>query len=184
MSWSTAPESTTSSLWPRLHLRDMRRVYDVNVIGLLTITQAVLARMPGGGRIINIGSRAYLGSPNHAHYVASKAAVAGLTRTLVLELAARQITVNAVAPGPVAPRCSTRSPPSGSLRQPPHNPGGQLPEPEDVAQAVAFFADPATRFINGQILLLDGGRSAGLSPRLTARPDVPFTDPLTPRPRR
>jgi 3-oxoacyl-[acyl-carrier protein] reductase len=77
---------------------DMRRTYEVNVVGLFGVSQAALARMPDGGRIINIGSRAYLGSRRHADYVASKAAVVGLTRTMALELTDRQIAVNAVAP--------------------------------------------------------------------------------------
>ena len=142
---------------------DMRRLYDVNAIGLFSVSQAALARMPDGGKIINIGSRAYLGSRRHAHYVASKAAAIGLTRTMALELTSRQIAVNAVAPGPVrTPLLAGRS--EENLAQLAAGyPGGHLPEPEDIAQAVAFFADPATRFITGQVLLIDGGRSLGLS---------------------
>lgn len=117
--------------------------------------------MPDGGKIINIGSRAYLGSPRHAHYVASKAAVIGLTRTMALELRSRQITINAVAPGPVrTPILEGRSK-ENLARLAADYPGGRLPEAEDIAQAVAFFADPATRFITGQVLLIDGGRSLG-----------------------
>ncbi|GHO71220.1 beta-ketoacyl-ACP reductase [Ktedonobacter sp. SOSP1-52] len=140
---------------------DMRRMYEVNVVGLFSVSQAALARMSEGGRIINIGSRAYLGSRHHAHYVASKAAVVGLTRTMALELTSRQIAVNVVAPGPVmTPLLAGRS--QENLAQLAASyPGGQMPEAEDIAQAVAFFADPATRFITGQVLLLDGGRSLG-----------------------
>jgi 3-oxoacyl-[acyl-carrier protein] reductase len=142
---------------------DFRSLYEVNVIGLFAVTQAALARMPDGAAIVNLGSRAYLGSRDHVPYVASKAAVTGLTRTLALELRERRIAVNAVAPGMV------RTPMVSGLgeeildRAARNYPGGRLPEPEDVAHAVAFFADPATRFVTGQILLLDGGRSVGLS---------------------
>lgn len=140
---------------------DMRRLYEVNAIGLFSVSQAALARMPNGGKIINIGSRAYLGSRRHAHYVASKVAVVGFTRTMALELTSRQITVNAVAPGPVrTPILAGRS--EENLAQLAASyPGGHLPEAEAIAHAVAFFADPATRFITGQVLLIDGGRSLG-----------------------
>ena len=140
---------------------DMRRMYEINVVGLFSVSQASLARMPDGGKIVNIGSRAYLGSRRHAHYVSSKAAVVGLTRAMALELAPRQITVNVVAPGPVrTPMLAGRSE-EDLARFSAGYPGGRMPEPEDIAQAVAFFADPATRFITGQVLLVDGGRSLG-----------------------
>jgi len=142
-------------------MEDMRHLYEINTIGLFSISQAALIQMPEGGKIINIGSRAYLGSPRHAHYVASKAAVIGLTRTMALELTSRQISVNAVAPGPVrTPMLEVRS--KENLAQLAKNyPGGHLPEAEDIAQAVAFFADFKTRFITGQVLIIDGGRSLG-----------------------
>jgi 3-oxoacyl-[acyl-carrier protein] reductase len=143
---------------------DLRRMYEINTIGLFITTKVALARMPTDGRVINIASRAYLGSPDHAHYVASKAAVIGLTRTLAIELASRQIMVNAVAPGMV------RTPMLSGMTEERLNqlaasyPGGRLPEAADIAHVVAFFADPATRFITGQVLIIDGGRSVGLSP--------------------
>ncbi|MBA2677931.1 MAG: SDR family oxidoreductase [Ktedonobacteraceae bacterium] len=140
---------------------DMRRMYEVNVIGLFSVSQAALAQMPDGGRIINIGSRAYLGSRHHAHYVASKAAVVGLTRTMALELTGRQIAVNVVAPGPVMTPLLTGRSQENLAQLAASYPSGQMPEAEDVARAVAFFADPATRFITGQVLLIDGGRSLG-----------------------
>jgi 3-oxoacyl-[acyl-carrier protein] reductase len=142
---------------------DLRSMYEVNAIGLFNATTVAVQRMPDGGRIINLASRAYLGSRDHAHYVASKAAVVGLTRTLAIDLAPRQIMVNAIAPGPVrTPMLSTLS--DERLEQLAAGyPGGRLIEAEDVAQAIAFFADPATRSITGQVLIIDGGRSLGLS---------------------
>ncbi len=142
---------------------DLRSMYEVNAIGLFNATTVALQRMPDGGRIINLASRAYLGSRDHAHYVASKAAVVGLTRTLAIDLAPRQIMVNAIAPGPVrTPMLSTLS--DERLEQLAAGyPGGRLIEADDVAHAIAFFADPATRSITGQVLIIDGGRSLGLS---------------------
>lgn len=78
---------------------DFRRVYEVNMIAVATLTQEVARTMPEGGRIVNIASRAYLGAKNHPHYVASKAAVVGYTRASAMELAPRGILVNAIAPG-------------------------------------------------------------------------------------
>jgi 3-oxoacyl-[acyl-carrier protein] reductase len=143
---------------------DLRQMYEVNAVGLFITTRAALARMPDGGRIINLASRAYLGSRDHAHYVPSKAAVVALTRTLAIELASRQITVNAVAPGLVLTPMLAGLPEERLAQLAAAYPGGRLPEAEDIAHVVAFLADPRTRFINGQILIIDGGRSAGLSP--------------------
>ena len=78
---------------------DFRRAYEINLIAVATLTQEVAKTMPNGGRIVNIASRAYLGAKNHPHYVASKAALVGYTRASAMELAARNILVNAIAPG-------------------------------------------------------------------------------------
>ena len=77
-------------------------------------------------------------------------------------------------PSPITTRAATRSSsvgaaypnslPASTRPAPPDTPGGRLPEAEDVAHVVAFLADLRTRFINGQILIIDGGRSVGLSP--------------------
>jgi 3-oxoacyl-[acyl-carrier protein] reductase len=142
---------------------DLRSMYEVNAIGLFNVTKTALQRMPDGSRIINVASRAYLGSRDHAHYVASKAAVVGLTRTLAIDLAPRQIAVNAIAPGAVRTPMLARLPEDRLQRLADSYPQQRLIEAEDVAQAIAFFADPATRSITGQVLIIDGGRSLGLS---------------------
>lgn len=140
---------------------DLRYMYEVNAVGLFSVSQVALKGMSSGGKIVNIGSRAYLGSLRHAHYVASKAAVVGLTRTMAIELLSREISVNTVAPGVVRTPMVAGLPEKRLADIAAGYPGGRIPEAEDIAQAVAFFADPLTRFITGQVLIIDGGRSLG-----------------------
>lgn len=139
---------------------DFRKMYEVNLVAMFTLCQQAAKVLPEGGRIINLASRAALGARNYAHYVASKAGVVGFTRALALELAARQVTVNAVAPGVILTEMS-RSRPDGLKDLAAQQPSGRLGEPEHIAHAVATFADPRAAFITGQILLVDGGRSIG-----------------------
>jgi 3-oxoacyl-[acyl-carrier protein] reductase len=140
---------------------DFRRVYEINLISVATMTQEVAKRMPDGGRIVNIASRAYLGAKNHPHYVASKAAVVGYTRASAMELAPRGILVNAIAPGLIdTPMLSARTPERMAL-QVALQPTGKAGTPRDIAHAVSFLVDPNTSFITGQVLFLDGGKSLG-----------------------
>ena len=78
---------------------DYRRMFNVNLLAVATLTQEAARDMAPGGKIVNIASRAYLGAKNHPHYVASKAALVGYTRASAMELAPRGILVNAIAPG-------------------------------------------------------------------------------------
>lgn len=140
---------------------DFRRMYDINVVALFHLTQSLSKKMVQGGAIVNIASRAMLGAKHYAHYVASKAAVGGLTRAMALELAERGIRVNAVAPGVIeTDMLKARSDTNlDSLRA--MQPTGELGEPKDIAEAVTFLASPKAKFITGQVLLVDGGRSLG-----------------------
>lgn len=139
---------------------DFRVMYEVNLVAMFTLCQQAARVLPEGGRIVNLASRAAFGARNYAHYVASKAGVAGFTKALALELAARQITVNAVAPGVIATdMLLERAEGLEGLRV--QQPTGKLGTPEHVAHAVAFFADPRAEFVTGQVLIVDGGRSVG-----------------------
>jgi 3-oxoacyl-[acyl-carrier protein] reductase len=140
---------------------DFRRAYEVNLIAAATLTQAVSQQMPDGGRIVNIASRAYLGARNHPHYVASKAALVGYTRASAMELAPRGILVNAIAPGLIDTPILRALTPERLAAQLALQPTGKAGQPEDIAQAVSFFASAQTGFITGQVLFVDGGKSLG-----------------------
>jgi 3-oxoacyl-[acyl-carrier protein] reductase len=136
-------------------------MYDINVVALFALSQAAATRMTAGAKIVNIASRAFLGAKNHAHYVASKAAVVGLTRAMAMELAARGVLVNAVAPGLVDTPLLQALTPERMAAQLALQPTGKAGRPQDIANAVAFLASPRMDFITGQVLLVDGGKSLG-----------------------
>ncbi|WP_321842296.1 SDR family NAD(P)-dependent oxidoreductase [Paraburkholderia bannensis] len=144
-----------------LTAEDFMRHYDLNVIALFRMARCAAARLPSGGKIVNIASRAYLGARNHAHYVAAKAAVVGLTRAMAMELLDRGVLVNAVAPGLVDTPMLQALTPERRAAQLALQPTGRAARPEDIANAVAFLAAPHTDFITGQILMVDGGKSLG-----------------------
>jgi 3-oxoacyl-[acyl-carrier protein] reductase len=141
--------------------QDFDLTHQVNVVGLFIVAQEAAKRMEEGGRIVNIASRAFLGARGHAHYVASKAAVVGLTRAMAIELASRGIAVNAVAPGLIDTPILRALSEERMKYQLSLQPTGKAGQPEDIANAVAFFAAPRTGFVTGQVLLVDGGKSLG-----------------------
>jgi len=140
---------------------DFRRMYEVNLLAVATLTQEAARKMTDGARIVNIASRAYLGAKNHAHYVASKAALVGYTRASAMELAPRGIMVNAIAPGLIDTPLLRALSPERLAAQLALQPTGAAGRPEDIAHAVAFFASPSTCFVTGQVLFVDGGKSLG-----------------------
>ena len=138
-----------------------RSMLEINVIGTFIPAQEAARRMRPGGRIVTISSRGALGGTRFAHYVASKAAVIGLTRAMAMELRERQIAVNSVAPGFTDTPMTRSAPAEMFAAWEQLEPGGKAATPDLIANAIAFFASPSTQFITGQTLFVDGGKSLG-----------------------
>lgn len=151
---------TRDNLLMRMKDDQFDAVLAVNLRGTFLFSRAVARPMmkAKGGRIINIASvSGMMGNPGQANYSASKAGVIGLTRTIARELAARNITVNAVAPGFIATEMSAKLGEETLREIEQRTPLGRLGDPQDVADAVLFLASDAAAFITGQVLVVDGG---------------------------
>ena len=145
-----------------------------DVVGLhlkapILLVQACLPalRASGHGRIVNIASRAALGKAERIVYASTKAGLIGLTRTLALELGSDGITVNAVAPGPIATELFKNSNPEGApqtRRILESIVVKRIGTPEDVARAALFFLAPENGFVTGQVLYVCGGTTLGVAP--------------------
>ena len=142
---------------------DFDQVIHVNLKGtwLMCKEVAVIMKQQNKGRIVNIASRAWLGNKGQSNYSASKAGIVGLTRVLALELGKYNVSVNAIAPGLID------TPLTQSLKKEvldqliQAQPGKNIGQPQDIANAVAFLGSYKTQFITGQTLYVDGGKSIG-----------------------
>jgi 3-oxoacyl-[acyl-carrier protein] reductase len=142
-----------------LDLADFDAIHRVNVRGTFVVNQQAARRLRDGGSIVNVSSSMVrFAPPGLSAYAASKSAVDALTRILAKELRGRDITVNAVAPGPTATAAFLASTPADEQEQlaalPPL---GRLGRPDDVAGVVSFLVGPAGRWVNGQVVYANGG---------------------------
>ncbi|MFE9809269.1 SDR family oxidoreductase [Streptomyces sp. NPDC005227] len=135
------------------------RMHRVNVRGTFVVSQLAARRLRPGGALVNFStSVTRLQQPTYAAYAATKGAVEAMTLILARELRGRDVTVNAVAPGPTAtPLFLEGKSPELVERIAAVSPLERLGTPEDIAKAVAFLAGPGGRWVNGQVLFANGG---------------------------
>lgn len=140
---------------------DYQRLVAVNLTGTFNGMREGATRVRDGGRIINF-STSIIGNflPAHAVYAATKAAVEALTHVLAKELGTRGVTVNAVAPGPVATELFLTGRSAELIQRLTNDiPLGRLGQPDDIARVVSFLASPEGGWINGQVVKANGGRN-------------------------
>lgn len=152
-----------------LKLEDWQRVITTNLTGTFVCSQAFARRLVQEGRpgkIVNMASVAgLLAAPHRAAYVSSKHGVVGLTKEIALELATKNIQVNAVAPGVVETPMTAnffQSPQGPDVLRKIH-PAGRWAQPGEIAQMILFLASAEADFVTGATFSIDGGFAAGRS---------------------
>ena len=144
---------------------DYRRVYDLNVWGVLAALKHEIPAMlkNGGGSIVNTSSAlGHVGMPGVQIYTGSKHAVEGITKSVALEFARQGIRVNAVAPAAIETEMFERFADNDEKRSYMANmhPVGRVGRVEDIARGVLYLLDPANSFVTGTSLVIDGGFTA------------------------
>lgn len=145
------------------------RMLEINLLGQYLCAKAAFEQMLDhrGGRIVNIGSRAWLGSYGQAAYSATKGGTISLTRSLALETNGTGITVNAVVPGSIETPAFAELPTSVRRSIEELNPVRRLGRPDEIARAVLLFCGAGAESLNGQVLHVCGGRSLMSQPDMT-----------------
>ncbi len=144
----------------RMDEDEWQDVIDVNLTGVFNCTQSVIRPMmkARGGRIINMTSVvATMGNPGQTNYCAAKAGVIGFTRSLAREVASRNITINAVAPGFIATEMTESMPEEAREKMLDNIPLERAGKPEEVADTVAFLASEQAQYITGEVIKVTGG---------------------------
>ena len=151
---------TRDGLLLRMSEADFDAVLNANLKGAFLCCKEAARRMvrQRWGRIVNLSSVVALrGNAGQTNYAASKAGLIGLTKSLARELASRNVTVNAVAPGFIETDMTAALPEAVRAEMAKGIPAGRAGKPEDVANAVAFFAAEQSSYLTGQVLCADGG---------------------------
>lgn len=151
---------TRDNLLMRMKEEDFDAVIQTNLKGVFLCTKAVTRQMmkQKAGRIINVASIVGVsGNPGQANYVAAKAGVIGLTKTAAKELAARNVLVNAVAPGFITTDMTDEMTDEQKQAMQSMIPLGKPGKPEDVSRVVRFLASEDSNYITGQTIHIDGG---------------------------
>ncbi len=158
-------EGSGPNFIPYLPAEDFEAGYKLNLMGVVFGIKHAADHMTDGGSIVNTSSVAgYQGAPTYAPYVASKAAVIGVTRTAAIELAARNIRVNCVCPGTVDTPMAYGDEAKAELKiATMMMPLGRLCKPEEVAALFHFLVADDCSFVSGQAICIDGGMTAGIS---------------------
>lgn len=151
---------TRDTLLIRMSPEDFKSVIDVNLTGTFNCTKEVAKVMikQRAGKIVNISSTVGIqGNIGQVNYSASKAGVIGLTKSSARELAKRGINVNAIAPGYIETEMTANLSDEVKKQYLEKIPLGKCGQPEDIAHAVGFLVSPASSYITGQVIIVDGG---------------------------
>ena len=154
---------TRDKLLLRMSADDWDKVISVNLRGVYLATKSALPHMirQRRGRIVNMSSVVGLsGNPGQANYAASKAGIIGFTKSMAREVASRNITVNAVAPGYITTDMVQKLPEDVQKDILAHIPMSRFGTPEDVAEVVTFLCTDGASYVTGQVIGIDGGMAA------------------------
>jgi 3-oxoacyl-[acyl-carrier protein] reductase len=151
---------TRDNLLLRMTEKDFDDVINANLKSVFNYTKSVIKHMikQRYGRIVNIASVVgIIGNPGQANYAASKAGVIGFTKSMARELASRNITVNAIAPGYIETDMTSKLSDKQRKKLTDLIPMSRLGKPEDIAKVVGFLCSPEADYITGQVIAVDGG---------------------------